>query len=287
MKKTELTMQKFDISRIKDDNVVVFIGKRNTGKSFLIRDVLYHHRTIPLGTVISGTEAANGFYSSMVPELFIHHDFSSEIAHNVMRRQQVMVNKTKSGENIDPRAFVIFDDLMFDSKEWIKDKSVKEMFFNGRHYKLFFLLSMQYPLGLPPELRTNIDFVFLLREPYMSNRKRLYEHYAGMFNTFDAFNQVMDQCTEDFECLVIDNTTRSNKIHEQVYWYKAQDHADFKLGSKQFWDVKRNDDLRRSRAEALMMEKAQPLGRKKNSDKINVRKVHSRHHEDDDDDDMR
>ena len=67
---------------------------------------------------------------------------------------------------------------------------------------------MQYALGVPPNLRTNIDFVFILRENYVSNRKRLYEHYAGMFPTFEIFCQVMDQCTEDYNCLVIDNSAK-------------------------------------------------------------------------------
>ena len=35
------------------------------------------------------------------------------------------------------------------------------------------IITMQYPLGIPPTLRTNIDYVFILREPYILNRKRI------------------------------------------------------------------------------------------------------------------
>ena len=59
----EIQLKKFDIREIKDDKVVVLIGKRDTGKSFLCKDILYHHTSIPAGQVISGTEAANEFYS--------------------------------------------------------------------------------------------------------------------------------------------------------------------------------------------------------------------------------
>ena len=31
-------------------------------QSFLCKDILYAHRNIPAGSVISGTEAGNGFY---------------------------------------------------------------------------------------------------------------------------------------------------------------------------------------------------------------------------------
>ena len=63
-----LELKKFNMKYIKFDNkkssgpVIVLIGRRDTGKSFLVRDLLYYHQDIPIGTVISGTEAGNGFY---------------------------------------------------------------------------------------------------------------------------------------------------------------------------------------------------------------------------------
>ena len=58
-----LELKKFDMRNISEDKVVVFIGKRETGKSILVKDLLYYHQDIPVGTVISGTEGANSFYS--------------------------------------------------------------------------------------------------------------------------------------------------------------------------------------------------------------------------------
>ena len=55
---------------------------------------------------------------------------------------------------------------------------------NGRHYFAMFIITMQYALGIPPVLRTNIDYVFILRENIFMNRKKLYDQYAGMFPTF-------------------------------------------------------------------------------------------------------
>ena len=36
----KLELKKFDPGRIKSDSVVVFIGKRNTGKSYCMKDIL-------------------------------------------------------------------------------------------------------------------------------------------------------------------------------------------------------------------------------------------------------
>lgn len=246
-----LELKKFDMRHISfkpEENkgpVVVLIGRRDTGKSYLVRDLLYNHQDIPIGTVISGTEAGNGFYSSHIPKLFIHDEYNTAIIENVLKRQRTVLKQVKKEmehykrSTIDPRAFVILDDCLYDNT-WSKDKMMRLLFMNGRHWKVMLIITMQYPLGIPPALRTNIDYVFILREPYIANRKRIFENYAGMFPTFESFCQVMDQCTENYECLVINNNSKSNKLHDQVFWYKADSHGDFRLGSKEFWDLSKN-----------------------------------------------
>ena len=241
-----LELKKFDMKKItfnpEESNgpVIVFIGRRDTGKSFLVRDLLYYHQDIPIGTVISGTESGNGFYARHVPKLFIHEEYNTAIIENVLKRQKMVLKQIKKEKeaygrsNIDGRAFVILDDCLWDNS-WARDKMMRLLFMNGRHWKIMTTITMQYPLGVPPNLRTNIDYTFILREPYITNRKRIYENYAGMFPTFESFCQVMDQCTENYECLVISNNARSNKLEDQIFWYKAEPHDDFKLGSKEFW----------------------------------------------------
>ena len=50
----------------------------------------------------------------------------------------------------------------------------------------------------------------------------------------------MDQCTENYECLVINNNSKSNKLQDQIFWYRAEPHGDFKLGSKEFWEISKD-----------------------------------------------
>lgn len=246
-----LELKKFDMRSITfkpDENkgpVIVLIGRRDTGKSFLVKDLLWHHQDIPIGTVISGTEMANGFYSKHVPKLFIHDEYNTVLVENILRRQKTVLKQMKSEMDmykkttIDPRTFVILDDCLYDNT-WAKDKMMRLLFMNGRHWKIMLIITMQYPLGIPPQLRTNIDFVFILREPYLTNRERIWKNYASMFPTLESFCSVMDQTTENYECMVINNNAKSNKINDQVFWYKAMDRPDFKLGSKDFWDISKN-----------------------------------------------
>ena len=246
-----LELAKFDMKAISfrpDENkgpVIVLIGRRDTGKSFLVQDLMFHHQDIPIGTVISGTEAGNGFFAAHVPKLFIHDAYNTAIIENILKRQKAVLKQVKKEmdmykkSSIDPRTFVVLDDCLYDNK-WTKDVMMRLLFMNGRHWKVMLVITMQYPLGIPPNLRTNIDYVFILREPYIANRKRIYDNYAGMFPTFESFCQVMDQCTENFECLVINNNAKSNKLQDQIFWYKAQQHGPFKLGSKEFWEISKN-----------------------------------------------
>ena len=246
-----LELAKFDMKAISfrpDENkgpVIVLIGRRDTGKSFLVQDLMFHHQDIPIGTVISGTEAGNGFFAAHVPKLFIHDAYNTAIIENILKRQKAVLKQVKKDmdtykkSSIDPRTFVVLDDCLYDNK-WTKDVMMRLLFMNGRHWKIMLVITMQYPLGIPPNLRTNIDYVFILREPYIANRKRIYDNYAGMFPTFESFTQVMDQCTENYECLVINNNAKSNKLQDQIFWYKAQQHGPFKLGSKEFWEISKN-----------------------------------------------
>ena len=61
-----MNLQKFDISQIKNNKNIAIIGKCGTGKSFLVKDILYHCRDIPYGTAISHTEEMYPYYSKMM-----------------------------------------------------------------------------------------------------------------------------------------------------------------------------------------------------------------------------
>jgi hypothetical protein len=239
----DVSLRKFDMKKIPQDAVAVFIGRRRTGKSTLVRDLLFHHQDMPLGTVISGTEESNSFYSKMIPPLFIHGEYNSLILANYVKRQKMIMAKIMAEQAAgqmksrhDPRSFLILDDCMYDDS-WTHDKNIRYLFMNGRWLKVFFLITMQYPLGIQPALRTNVDFVFILREPYMTNRKRIFDNYGSAFPSFEFFSQIMDQCTQNYECLVIDNTTQSNKLEDIIFWYKAEMHPDhFRIGAPEFWE---------------------------------------------------
>ena len=230
-----LRLRRFNMDDLKDDSIVVAIGKRGTGKSTLTQDILYHHLDIPSGVVISPTETANGFYSSMVPPIFIHHKYTPEITAEIMKRQKTLVKRIKAGEQIDNRAFFIMDDCLYDNS-WKNDETIREIFMNGRHFKIFYILILQYVVGIPPQLRSNIDYVFLLRDNNMQNKRKIYDMFGGYFENFEMFNNVMDQCTENYGCVVIKLSSTSSRLEDSVFHYTADIPPPFRTCCDEAWE---------------------------------------------------
>jgi hypothetical protein len=215
------------------------IAKRATGKSYLTREIMFHKRHTASIIAISRTEKLNSFYSEFIPDSYIYSEYTSDILNRIYERQSIINedNKKRNKENRklkDDSLMLIMDDCMSSKGTWLKDPNILELFFNGRHHHISFILTMQYSVGIPPEMRSNFDYIFLLAEDTINNRKRLYEHYAGMFPSFDIFQQVFSEVTEDYGVMVIDNRIHSKNITDKVYWYRAKTVPKFKAGCDRF-----------------------------------------------------
>jgi hypothetical protein len=246
----------------------VFIGKRGTGKSTLVADILYYLRKIGAGVAISATEDGNAFYANYVPDILIHSEYKPEIIQQVITRQKKVITKDKTNENND--VFVLLDDCMYDRK-MIRDPNIRGIFMNGRHWRITFMLTMQYCMDLPPDLRSNIDYIFVLRENIIQNQEKIYKNFFGIFPHFSIFQDVLNSCTEGYDCLVLDNTSRSNRIQDCVFWYKAKPNRKFKIGSKELWKYcsKNYDDKKSKEIDECDTKKL----KKKNTPTVVVKKL--------------
>jgi len=275
---TRIPIKKFDINNMVDYCTIAIIAKRASGKSFLTREIMFQKKNIVSTIVVSRTEKLNSFYFEFIPDLYIYSEYDSTILTRIFKRQALMNehNKERSKKNKKPKddsLMLIMDDCMSSKGRWLNDPNILELFFNGRHHHISFILTMQYSVGIPPEMRSNFDYIFLLAEDIISNRKRLYEHYAGMFPTFDIFQQVFTDITENYGILVIDNRIHSKNITDKVFWYKAKKIKNFSLGNKKFFEYHKcvydenwNKSLQVFNADSL-------LTGKKNSIKVVVDKI--------------
>lgn len=222
---SKVNLQKFDASVISPNAVVLLVGKRGTGKSTLMKDIMYNMRTqLDFGIAMSPTEDCTSDLASYVPKTCIYNDYNGERINAMLECQRKSI---KNGTN--RQLFLMLDDCMYDKKV-MKGITIRNLFMNGRHRKVFFLNCQQYVMDMPPDLRTNVDYIFALRENIMSNKEKLWKFFFGVFPTFQQFNTVMDACTQNYECLVFNGKSTSTNIEDCIFWYKAaRDIPDFSL----------------------------------------------------------
>jgi hypothetical protein len=236
-----LPIREFKLESMCENPAIVMIAKRASGKSWVCRSILKHFKDIPVGIIIAPTEkmANPPFYSDFFPDSYIHYEYKSETIEQLLVRQDIMIEKKMDRENegkrsVDPRGFILMDDCLSKKGSWMKDQPIMELLFNGRHYQLMYMLTMQFPLGITPELRCNFDYIFLLKDDFYSNLKRLYDHYAGMFPTFDSFRLVFKELTSNFGSMVIVNRGACDNFLDKIFWYRALNDSVGMIGCEQF-----------------------------------------------------
>lgn len=232
----QIRLKYFDISSLRRDSTVLIYGRRGSGKSFFARCLMYHHQDIPKGIVISGSEEHKPFYNDFIPDSYIFYEYDPKLIENISAQQRRIV-KRDGGPKKSNNFFMIMDDVLSDVQLWKKDKTLRSFFFEGRHMNLLLIIIMQYCLSLGPDLRNNFDYIFIFRDNIKMNRRRLWEHFAGVIPDFKMFEAIMEQATEDNACIVINNKSLSNRLEDCVFVYKACMHGKFRVGSSQYWKV--------------------------------------------------
>ena len=233
-----LRFKEFQLDSMCENPAIIMIAKRGSGKSWICRAILRHFKSIPVGIIISPTEKlSEPFYSDFLPDSYIHYEYKTETIVKLLKRQVMMIDKQlekqKACIKIDPRAFILMDDCLASKGKWMKDQPIQELLFNGRHYKIMYMLTMQFPLGITPELRGNFDYIFLLKDDVYSNKKRIYDHYAGIFPTFQSFLTVFSELTLDYCSMVIVNRGIKDDFIDKVFWFKAQNEKIGTIGCEQ------------------------------------------------------
>jgi len=136
---------------------------------------------------------------------------------------------------------MIFDDVT-SKRKFRRGEILEDLFSNGRHYHAVIIISCQYLKQLPPAVRLNTDYLFM-----MHNTKRtikvLYEDYVEEPDEFNMFLDLMRSVTgqrndtgEDmFNSLVYDNVVKTSRLDEmfKVYRNEGADIIDnMKLGDE-------------------------------------------------------
>lgn len=230
----EINIKKHDHKSIAKGSIIAMIGKRGSGKSEAMKSICYHFKdSIPRFVVVSKSEQNNNFFKQFIPKNFVYYKWDPMILKRIFTLQDNLIKKYGSK---DPRThlMLILDDCLCDKQLW-KQPEILELFQNGRHKNITFMFSMQYSKGIAPELRGNVDYVFVYYHETVNEKKKIYEEWIGGFETYKQFVAVFDAVAENYQCLVRKNK-QTREISEKIFRYKAPINLPpFRTGHKVFW----------------------------------------------------
>jgi hypothetical protein len=199
----------------------------------LSEDLLRHiSNKVDFGVAMTPTEETAEMYRKHMPDAWIYNAFSQSKVEQMLAMQRACNSSGKMRS-----LYLICDDCGFD-KRMFSGSATRDLFMNGRHVHMTYICCLQYVMDMSPDLRTQVDYVFALKENIISNKQKLWRYFFGMFDRYEDFSRTMDRCTEHYGALVLDNTAPTSRIEDSIFWYRgALEQPPFKMGKPIFYKL--------------------------------------------------
>lgn len=262
--KLELKRFSFDIVP-KDGRTFLIVGKKGTGKSVLLEDFLYNMKDrYDCALAMAPTKTSIDMFKQHVPPAFVYEEGLDVGVFNRVLNLCKEIKSTSKYRHI----VSIFDDCNAD-KTLFRMVMMRDAFMNGRHYNISMMFAVQYLMDLDIALRSQIDFIIILKEQMQSIKKRLWEQFFGCFKQFKDFDSVLDEMTKDHGCLILDNTKPNPKPQDCCYWYKANmDLPPFRLGKPIFFELSEYYGVHQQKQQELLKIRIPRPGQKMSEDEM-------------------
>ena len=196
-------------------SVFGIIGRRDTGKSTIVSNLLKHfenNNAIDECIIICPSDNYSKFYEKLTHDLNykLYYELDLDIIDAFICNNN---NKNKT---------IVLDDVFYDKLSF---KNVfNNLFYKSKQINVNFIFTFQYPSGLTSELRNNIDYLFVSYDACLSNIKRIYDNYFNMFPTFSSFNNTLYLLTKNnWSFMMLDNTTKLSNINDKIKKYITHD----------------------------------------------------------------
>jgi hypothetical protein len=222
----------FDYGKIKLGSTVQFLGKRHSGKTHAMFELMeFMSDKFKMAFAFSPTESTRIQLRKYMPHWCVFN-LDLEVFENVVSCMTDRNNKLE--RNLQPKEewLLIIDDCAMNRK-FMKSQILSDLFFNGRHIACTLLMTVQYIKSAEIGLRSNQDFLFAYYEVNKNVRKSLKEEYFASLD--DDFNTLFDKYTENYSALVAVRTNNSSRNPADTIFYKRarkEDPPHFFIGTE-------------------------------------------------------
>lgn len=212
-----------------------------THNTTFIENMAYYRKHIyPVAKVFIGTEDNYQRFKQIFGEVYTCNrwDKKEEERHIVRQRKCALENRKGAVAN---HAINILDDIGDDPKIF-KQPIFGALFKLGsQHWDQLLMVGIQYAIDAPPAIRDSVSYVAIGRMPEENQRKKIYNNFGGICGSYEKFCRVLDALTGDFTFLIIKRRSQSNKLEDNIFYYRTKQLPMWKFGCEEYkaWNKKR------------------------------------------------
>lgn len=219
----------------------MILGKRNTGKTTWCR---YINQFIPASkegvvVLITMNERIKKSWSKFIPKLFIFQPEDADILSKVgkcMNNAIKSIEKKSKSSNTDRlRLTFILDDVGHETKV-MNHNGLKGLAAMGRHINITVFILAQFIYQVPPRVRSQFEYIFMLSTICKKNIKAVQTEYCSHFE-LGSFKKILEACTQNYGLLVINTGSKSST--QTLYHAKIRNYpvVAYKMGCEAQWKI--------------------------------------------------
>lgn len=233
--------------KIKNGSTIVVLGPRNTGKTTVLRTILYYlNPEIRIPILISNTAHVSRDFNGMIPESLSYQRYDPDMMKKIMRYQVRFFSKINEHERKNPPfktyMMIVMDDVFAQGKKFKNDETFIEIFTEGRQSNITIIAAFHDAMGVPPKVRGQIDYLIITKEHRKKRLQEIYDNYWPFKTDINTFKEILSKCTNGYNSMLIDlrHANKPGFGMNNTVFYLEPPNPDFlpknHIGIRSIWD---------------------------------------------------
>ena len=208
------------MNTLKLNSSIIICGKPRTGKSHLIKYILYLftckkglYERLSYGLVFTKTKFNHAY--DYIPHSRVYDHYDPEALKQLMDIQ----SSIREQGYIPPYAFVVFDDCL--GAFQFKSDLFKDLISNYRHYNIVPIISSQFITRIETVNRECVSHACIFRQYSKNAIRSCYESFGQRFDKESEFKEYMLKNTGSYKFILVNNESMSDDINSVYRVLKA------------------------------------------------------------------